>query len=237
MAEDGGTTTGDAASRRGGERAGSGRVRRYEGDRIAVTYDPLRCVHAAKCVEGLPDVFDPGRRPWVAPSAASPARIGEVVMRCPSGALHFERLDGGPAEPLPTRNMVTLAPDGPLYARGDLEIETPDGVLRETRAALCRCGASQNKPFCDGSHERVDFEHDGGLVLGEPIAPAPTEVDGPLLVRPSRRGPLLLSGVLELRSADLKTYARIQHPALCRCGHSGLKPFCDGTHHDIGFDR
>jgi CDGSH-type Zn-finger protein len=55
-------------------------------------------------------------------------------------------------------------------------------------------------------------------------------------VRPSQRGPLLLSGVLEVRSADLATYARVQHPALCRCGHSGLKPFCDGTHHEVGFD-
>ena len=130
-----------------------------------------------------------------------------------------------------------MSPDGPLYARGELEIETPDGVVLETRAALCRCGASENKPFCDGSHTRIDFKHGGGFRLGEPIAPPASETDGPLLVRPSRRGPLLLSGVLELRSADLQTYARIQHPALCRCGHSGLKPFCDGTHHDIGFDR
>lgn len=236
MADDGHTTR-DATDRRGGENAESGRVRRYEGERIAVTYDLARCIHAARCVEALRDAFDPDRRPWVDPAAASPARVSEVVMRCPSGALHFERLDGGPAEPVPARNMVTLAPDGPLYARGDLEIETPDGVVLETRAALCRCGASENKPFCDGSHSRVDFEHDGSFVLGEPIAPPPTKTDGPLLVRPSPRGPLLLSGVLELRSADLKTYARIQHPALCRCGHSGLKPFCDGTHHDIGFDR
>lgn len=211
-------------------------VRRYEGERVAVTYEPARCVHAEKCVEALREVFDPGRRPWVDPSAATPARTAEAVMRCPTGALHFERLDDGPTEPVPARNMVTLAPDGPLYVRGELEIETPDGLVLETRAALCRCGASENKPFCDGRHREAGFEHDGTLRLGEPIAPAASQTDGPLLVRPSRRGPLLLSGVLELRSADLQTYARIQHPALCRCGHSGLKPFCDGTHLEIGFD-
>jgi CDGSH-type Zn-finger protein len=157
-------------------------------------------------------------------------------MRCPTGALHVERLDGGPAEPVPSRNMVTVAPDGPLYLRGELEIETPEGVVHDTRAALCLCGASQSKPFCDGSHQEAGFRHDGGFLLGEPIAPPPSDADGPLRVRPSRRGPLLLSGVLEVRGADLGTFARIQHPALCRCGHSGLKPFCDGTQHEIGFD-
>jgi CDGSH-type Zn-finger protein/uncharacterized Fe-S cluster protein YjdI len=212
-------------------------TRRYVADDIVVTYDKSRCIHAEKCVRGLRAVFDPDRRRWIDPSAAPAARIAEVVMRCPTGALHFERLDGGPEEPVPVRNTVTVAPDGPLYLRGELEIETPDGVVRETRAALCRCGGSATKPFCDGSHGETGFRHDGSFVLGKPIEPPPSDGDGPLRVRPSSRGPLLLSGVLEIRSADLGTHARIEHPALCRCGHSGQKPFCDGTHHEIGFDR
>jgi len=211
--------------------------RRYTDEKVVVTYDATRCIHSAECVRGLRSVFDPDRQPWVDPSAASPARITEVVMRCPTGALHVERPDGGPEEPTPARNMVTVQVDGPLHLRGELELETPDGVVHDTRAALCRCGASAKKPFCDGSHREAGFRHDGQFKLGKPIAPPPSQTDGPLRVRPSRRGPLLLSGVLEIRSADLKTFARIQHPALCRCGHSGLKPFCDGTHHDVGFDR
>jgi CDGSH-type Zn-finger protein/uncharacterized Fe-S cluster protein YjdI len=211
--------------------------RRYAGEEVVVTYDAKRCIHAAECVRGLRSVFDPDRRPWVDPSAEPPARVAEVVMRCPTGALHFERLDGGAEEPTPARNMVTVAPDGPLHLRGNLEIETPERVVHDTRATLCRCGASANKPFCDGSHRDIGFSHDGGFALGAPIAPPASDADGPLRVRPSRRGPLLLSGVLEIRSADLQTFARIQHPALCRCGHSGLKPFCDGTHHEVGFDR
>jgi CDGSH-type Zn-finger protein/uncharacterized Fe-S cluster protein YjdI len=210
--------------------------RRYEGEEIVITYDPGRCIHAEECVRGLRRVFDPERRRWIEPSAEAPGRIAEVVMRCPTGALHFERLDGGAEEPLPARNMVTVSADGPLYLRGELEIEAPEGVVHETRAALCRCGASKAKPFCDGSHREAGFSHDGGFVLGKPIAPPSSDSDGPLRVRPSHRGPLLLDGVLEIRSADLGTYARIQHPALCRCGHSGLKPFCDGTHHEVGFD-
>jgi CDGSH-type Zn-finger protein/uncharacterized Fe-S cluster protein YjdI len=210
---------------------------RHVGEGIAVRYDADRCIHAEECIRGLVAVFDPRRRPWLDPTAASPARVLDAVMRCPSGALHAERLDGGPEEPVPSRNMVTVAPDGPLYVRGDLRIETPDGhVVCDTRAALCRCGASANKPFCDGSHRDVAFTHDGAFVLGTPIAPPPIDADGPLLVRPSRRGPLLFSGVLEIRSPDLKTYARVQHPALCRCGQSGRKPFCDSTHLEVGFD-
>jgi CDGSH-type Zn-finger protein/uncharacterized Fe-S cluster protein YjdI len=210
--------------------------RRHASEAIAVTYDPDRCIHAAECVRGLRSVFDPERRPWIDAGAAAPARVAEVVMRCPSGALTFDRLDGGAEEPVPARNMITVSPDGPLHARGDLEIETAEGVVTATRAALCRCGASERKPFCDGSHEKIGFRHDGHFRLGTPIAPPASDTDGPLRVRPSRRGPLLFSGVVELRSADLATYARMQHPALCRCGHSGLKPFCDATHTDVGFD-
>jgi CDGSH-type Zn-finger protein/uncharacterized Fe-S cluster protein YjdI len=209
---------------------------RYASEAIVVVYDPGRCIHAAACVRGLRSVFDREQRPWVDADAAAAARIAEVVMRCPSGALTFERLDGGAEEPVPCRNMITVSPDGPLYLRGELEIETSDGVVATTRAALCRCGASERKPFCDGSHERIGFRHDGHFRLGTPIAPPASDADGPLRVRPSRRGPLLFRGVLELRSADLGTHARMQHPALCRCGRSGLKPFCDATHLDVGFD-
>jgi CDGSH-type Zn-finger protein/uncharacterized Fe-S cluster protein YjdI len=209
--------------------------RRYEGERLTVVYDPGLCIHEGACVRGLPAVFDTDRRPWVDPAAAPPARIAEVVMRCPSGALRFERPDGGPEEPTPSRNMINVSADGPLHVRGELEIETPEGIVPRTRATLCRCGASKTKPFCDGSHREAGFAHDGGFELGTPIPPPATQEDGPLRIRPSRRGPLLLDGIVEVRSADLETWARLHHPALCRCGHSGLKPFCDGTHHDVGF--
>jgi CDGSH-type Zn-finger protein/uncharacterized Fe-S cluster protein YjdI len=212
------------------------RVRRYSGPDAVVTFDPTRCIHAAECVRSLPAAFDPKRRPWIDASVASGAELKATVMRCPTGALHIEELDGSDPEPIPVRNMVTARLNGPLYVRGELEIETAEGVVRDTRAALCRCGASKRKPFCDGSHREAGFRHDGGFVIGTPIAPPVTESDGPLRIRPSKRGPLLFDGILEIRSADLQTFARIQHPALCRCGQSKRKPFCDATHNDIGFD-
>ena len=135
-------------------------VHEYTGGDIDVTWDQARCIHAAECVRGLPAVFDTERRPWVAPDEAAAAAVADVVVRCPTGALHFERHDGGPAETVPDTNTVTLATDGPLYLHGDLELKNADGDtrLRDTRVALCRCGASANKPFCDGTHASVGFE-------------------------------------------------------------------------------
>jgi hypothetical protein len=111
-------------------------------------------------VRGLPAVFDPDRRPWIDPNAASAEEIVAVVQRCPTGALHFTRKDGGAAESEPEENTIMLVPDGPLYLRGNIEIQHPDGMvlLHDTRVALCRCGASKAKPFCDGSHTQISFQ-------------------------------------------------------------------------------
>jgi len=140
----------------------SGKVHEYEGQSVVVTYDAKRCIHAAECVHGLPGVFDPKARPWVAPDAAGADELAEVVARCPTGALHLTRRDGGGAEAAPGENTITVEADGPLYAAGDLEVVDAEGsvLLTDTRIALCRCGASKNKPFCDGSHWDNDFRDD-----------------------------------------------------------------------------
>lgn len=65
----------------------------YRSERAVVSFDPKRCIHARYCVRGLPEVFDPSERPWVRPEQAQPDRVAEVVMRCPTGALQFERRD------------------------------------------------------------------------------------------------------------------------------------------------
>lgn len=134
-------------------------VREYEAEGIVVQYDVGRCIHAAECVRGMPQVFNPNRRPWIDPAQADADQIAQVVARCPTGALHFTRTDGGPSEPTPTDTTFTLMPNGPIYAQGNLEITSPDGtvLLSDTRVGLCRCGASRNKPFCDGSHSASGF--------------------------------------------------------------------------------
>ena len=138
------------------------KILHYSGEKAAVSYDVRRCIHAAACVHGLPDVFDPSRKPWIDPDRAEAEQLLQVIMRCPTGALHLERSDGEHAEPTPERNTAIVERNGPVYLRGDLEIVTGQGevLLKDTRIALCRCGASENKPFCDGSHVRVGFTED-----------------------------------------------------------------------------
>jgi len=130
----------------------------YANDRIEVTWEPRLCIHVRNCVR-LNSVFDPDARPWVNVDGADPEEIASAVLTCPTGALHFRRLDGGAQEQASERVTVNARPDGPLFVRGHVEVVDGDGhVIREdTRVALCRCGGSANKPFCDGSHRRIGF--------------------------------------------------------------------------------
>ena len=132
-------------------------VHAYRGDGVTVFYDIRRCTHFAECVRGLPAVFDVKQRPWVQPGNAPADRVAEVVRRCPTGALHYELDDGPPEAPdRPTR--IRAVPDGPVTLRGQLSIETPDGELRDVRAALCRCGLTENQPFCDQQCKRAGWK-------------------------------------------------------------------------------
>src|SRR5262245_26984377 len=97
---------------------GADKVRHYADQDIEISYDVRRCIHAAECVSGLPAVFDAARRPWIVPAAASADEIARVVVKCPSGALHFKRLDGGPPEVPTAPTTIVPTPGGPLYVRG-----------------------------------------------------------------------------------------------------------------------
>src|SRR5919202_523425 len=92
-------------------------ARTYANDDIEVAWYPERCIHSARCVAGLPDVFDPGRKPWVVLEGHSADEIAAVVQRCPTGALHYRRKDGGAEEPMPPRTTIVVVQDGPLFVR------------------------------------------------------------------------------------------------------------------------
>jgi len=136
------------------------KIYRYESEGVVVTYEARRCIHAEECVHGLPAAFDPKRKPWVDAKAAPADAIARVIERCPTGALQYERRDGGPQEAPPSMNTVRIAADGPLYLHGRVRIDDADGqpVVRDTRVALCRCGQSALKPFCDGTHKKIGFK-------------------------------------------------------------------------------
>ena len=210
--------------------------KRYTSEAIDVTYATERCIHAAECVRGLPAVFDTQQRPWVQPERAAADAVAAVVLRCPSGALHFERKDGGAPEVAPDHNVVAVQPDGPLYVSGNLRLVTPEGelYLSETRIALCRCGQSRNKPFCDNSHKAAGFADAGVFAGSEAAEGAADGADGELTIKLRTNGSLGVQGQCAVVSAD-GAVVRTDNTALCRCGGSANKPFCDGTHKRIGF--
>lgn len=213
------------------------KVHRYESEHLTVHFDGRRCIHAAECVHGLPAVFDPQQRPWVRPEGAEADAVAEVVTRCPTGALSYTRHDGAAAEATPTTNRVTIAADGPLFCRGDLEVKRSDGevVVRDTRIGLCRCGLSRNKPFCDGAHDKGRFADGGSIDLERARPKDPEEGTCALQVTLAANGPLIFSGPMEIHSADGSVTFHTGRAALCRCGASENKPFCDGAHKQIDF--
>ncbi len=211
------------------------RVRSYENEGFTVDFLPGLCIHAAECVSGLPEVFDTSKRPWIDPTQAEAAAIAEVIQRCPSGALQFRYDSGDPTEQPDAEATIALVPNGPLYARGDIRLAESEGVVgHETRVALCRCGASANKPWCDNSHIEAGFE-DPGAAGDNKLGPVDGSESPGVDVNPAPNGPLLVAGEVTIlsTSGERLTGGR---GALCRCGASANKPFCDGSHNGIGFE-
>jgi CDGSH-type Zn-finger protein/uncharacterized Fe-S cluster protein YjdI len=203
-----------------------------EGQKMQLRFEGKRCIHARFCVTGAPRVFLANvKGPWIHPDDMDVEELAAIARDCPSGAINYTRKDGGRDEHAPPVNLVSVREGGPYAVRGELRI---DGKPSGFRATLCRCGASKNKPFCDSSHHDVGFD-----ATGEPPTGDKTDMlvvrDGPLDIDPALDGPLLVRGNLEIVSGTGRMVARLERTALCRCGHSANKPYCDGTHKKIGF--
>lgn len=206
----------------------------YDGKAIDVKWNGKLCIHIGECGRAKGELFVGGRKPWCQPDLASNEEVAEVVERCPTGALTYHQKNGGATETASSKNTVHVAYNGPLYLKGDLSIE---GAPIEAgglafRAALCRCGHSKNKPFCDNSHEAAAFRDYGAV--GDTGA-GTDETGGKLQVKLAQDGPLLLKGNVTIYSGSGRTAWNGKQAALCRCGASGSKPFCDGSHKEAGF--
>ena len=206
-------------------------VETVAGEKLALSFETKRCIHARFCVTGAPKVFLANvQGPWIHPDAMEVERVVEVAHACPSGAITYHRLDGVHDETAPPVNLAAIREAGPYAFRGELQI---DGEPVGFRATLCRCGASKNKPYCDGSHHDVGFTASGEPASGKtdmlPVR------DGTLAIEPEINGPLAVRGNLEITSGTGRVVARVMTARLCRCGGSATKPFCDGTHAKIGF--
>lgn len=131
----------------------------YHGTDITVHYNFGVCSHDGSCIRMLPKVFNVNTRPWISPDNAEAKSIVDVIKHCPSGALRYtlngeEFIDYYNGEP-----KIKVSKRGPLEFYGGIILKDDQGTKPETydHYALCRCGHSRNKPFCDGKHLKHKF--------------------------------------------------------------------------------
>jgi CDGSH-type Zn-finger protein/uncharacterized Fe-S cluster protein YjdI len=203
-----------------------------EGRDLTLIYEGRKCIHSRFCVTLGPKVFIANvKGPWINPDAISTEALTEIAHLCVSGAIRYQRKDGHADETPPAVNLISVREGGPYAIRADIRL---DGVPAASyRYTLCRCGASKNKPFCDGSHHDVNF-----IASGEPPTTKADMLpvrDGPLAIDPLVDGPLQVRGNMEIISGTGRVVARVESARLCRCGASNTKPFCDGSHARVGF--
>jgi CDGSH-type Zn-finger protein/uncharacterized Fe-S cluster protein YjdI len=201
------------------------------GATAVIRFNAKRCIHSRFCVLTRPDVFVPNvQGEWIHPERATAAEVAELAHQCPSGAIQAERPDGNLLESAPLVNTVRLRENGPLAFNAPIRL---GGSAQGFRVTLCRCGASANKPYCDGSHSAAGFVASGEVVVtaSEPLALR----DGEFSIDPTPDGPLHVKGNLEIVSGTGKTVNRVTECWLCRCGQSKKKPYCDGSHRAAGF--
>ena len=137
----------------------------YTNGEVTVVWQPDMCIHSAKCVIGLPGVFDNKKKPWVNMEGADTAAIIAQVKTCPSGALSTYLNSVQPEAVAPVETAIpaikaVVLKNGPLMVHGEIIVCDADGneVKKGPKTTFCRCGASANKPFCDGSHRTNGFE-------------------------------------------------------------------------------
>jgi len=203
-------------------------IETHETDDGTLYFDGKRCIHSRNCVLNRPDVFVPNvEGGWIHPERASKDELHGLAENCPSGAIQFVEHNKAPSKPLV--NTLHIREDGPCALKAEIQINGE----AETRLTLCRCGASKNKPYCDGSHTEAGFKATGE----PPVQPseALAQRDGPVTVSAIKDGPLMVEGNLEICAGTGHTINRTQQTFLCRCGASKNKPYCDGSHLQAGF--
>ena len=135
-------------------------IKEYRNGELTVVWKPKKCIHAAVCVKTLPEVYDPNAKPWIKAENASIDALKSQIDKCPSAALSYRMNDGGEEEKIiASGTKVEVALNGPLLVHGTLEVKDADGNTETKKrvTAFCRCGASTNKPYCDGTHNTVGF--------------------------------------------------------------------------------
>ena len=134
-------------------------IKKYQKEDLTILWEPEKCIHSGECVRRLPKVYDPRAKPWLKPENASKDALQEQIDHCPSGALSYE-LEGKVEPDSEVHVRIIVKKDGPFLVHGDiiLDYEECGTGKKEKVTAFCRCGSSKNKPYCDGSHKKIEFK-------------------------------------------------------------------------------
>ncbi len=139
-------------------------TKHYTNGEVTIVWKPGVCIHSEMCFHGLPAVFNPNQKPWINAEAATTEQIVSQIRQCPSGALSFfmnadVEKQGGVEPQITAESIVEPMPNGPLLVYGNIVVK--DAAGNETHknkvTAFCRCGGSSNKPYCDGTHTKINF--------------------------------------------------------------------------------
>ncbi len=135
-------------------------TKKYSNGEVTVVWKPSMCIHSAICFNGLPGVFDPRKRPWITAEGGTTQEIIAQVNKCPSGALSYYHNSEMTNPAIDIETIVEVSANGPLLVYGNIKIKDAQGneTIKNKVTALCRCGQSANKPYCDGNHRKVGFE-------------------------------------------------------------------------------
>ena len=135
-------------------------TKKYTNGDLTVLWKPKLCIHSGICVQTLPEVYNPKEKPWIKAENASIDALKSQIGKCPSGALSYtiKNQDNNISEAVETK--VEALRNGPLLVHGKLNVKHSDGKseIKKKVTAFCRCGASGNKPYCDGTHNSINFK-------------------------------------------------------------------------------
>lgn len=146
-------------------------VKEYSKDDVTIVWQPKKCIHSTNCWRGMPKAFNPKQKPWITLDNVTAEEIMEQVQKCPSGALSIKNV-GTDSHNIDSHNVdshssannteyteITILKNGPLSIKGNLTLKHKDGKEETQKEIyLCRCGQSENKPFCDGTHKKCGFK-------------------------------------------------------------------------------
>ncbi|MFT5055845.1 MAG: putative Fe-S cluster protein YjdI [Pseudoalteromonas distincta] len=135
-------------------------TKHYTNGELTIAWKPTKCIHAAECVKALPKVYDPERKPWIVAEGANTQDLKDQIAKCPSGALSYFMNGEENKEESKLETKIEVLENGPLLIYGTLKITDKEGNAesKNRTTAFCRCGASRNKPYCDGAHINAGFK-------------------------------------------------------------------------------